>query len=1678
MTTISASSTIGIQLSSPSYTNPVVIDPGVTIHGAHLGVFAPTGSWTIQNDGSIGGAATYTVGVYMQDGVGIVVNDGIISGGTGSSGGGAGVILELGGSVTNAAVASITGGDGIEIGGVEGHVHSSAAGPGTVVNNGSIAGYSRDGFYGIGVYLGSGGSVTNATSGSITGGFGNGTIFGGGGVVVDGGAGTVVNGGVIAGIGTTGSGINLTGLVINAASGSITGGTGVLDTSGTIINLGSIAGTGTDGQGVWLIDGGLVTNAASASITGGGEAIDIEGGTGTVINYGYIAGFLFDGVAMGASGSTLTNAASGLITGATAVYGNNGTVINQGSIAGTGSLGNGVLLHNGGFVTNAASASITGANEGIQISGGAGTLINSGRIAGTGTNGQGVALLSGGSVTNTAAASITGGYAGIDAHAGIATVVNDGTITAFGEHGTDIYLGAGGVVINQVGATIGSPSANTSAVYISGGVGTVTNFGTMNAAVWFQTGGAVTNESGGRIISGSTSGYGVGLYSGGTVTNAGEISGLLVGIDASHLGGTVINQAGGTITGQYAGVLMGIIDNPSGGSRNVTNQAGGTIIGDSGVLAGGNSATVTNAGTIAGTFAGTISHGGITLVVGAGVSMTAGGIVTNQSGGIITGASYGVYISNGAAMVVNAGTISGSSGAVRFAAGDEDRLVVDPGAVFNGTVNGGNTLGATALSALELATGASTGTLSGLGTKYVDFGTIIFDLNSDWLIAGNTSGLTSTIVGFAQGDTIELTGVTATGSSFANGILTLDEASGAAKLNFAGTFASDAFQIANVSGGVEVTTSATVSSGVYDSNSLTNSGLVESVTLGAGAVLTNAATGLITNPSGTGVYSAATSTGVSVINAGGIAGGGANGFGIELLGGGVVTNAATGTIASSQHNGVYITGAAGTVINAGIISSAGTHAPISLFKGGAVSNAGTGTISSSIWTGIYITGAAGTVLNAGHITSGGTHIAVDLTKGGYVSNAATGVISNSSGGGAIYVKGGATVVNFGTLAGKSGVDDTGAITVINAGTISASSSGGVNINGAAGGAVTNQSTGTISVNGGGADVYVNGGVGTVLNAGKLSAQATAILFKNGGSVTNQSTGTISGDTGQGVFVNGGAGTVINAGTISGTTYAVRFAAGFTNRLVVDPGAVFTGTVTGGNVIGGTAVSTLELASGTSTGTLTGLGSKYSDFAQITIDPGATWTLAGVNTLVAGQTLTLTGATLTDPTNLVNDGGIIIDPSTMTVAGLIGTGSVTIDAASTLGVQGTVANGETIVFSGSGAYLYLANPDAVAGSVTNFAVGDTIDLKGITSADYSGGMLSFNGGSFALSLANGSTATASISGDNVVISASLCFCANTQILTPLGERSVQELAVGDLVTTWSGETRHIVWIGVGKVLATRGRRNAATPVIVRKGALADNVPNRDLRVTKGHAFYLDDVLIPVEFLVNHRSILWDDRAQEVELYHMELESHDVLLANGAPAETYRDDGNRWLFQNANSGWGLPPQEPCAPVLTGGPVVDAVWRRLLDRAGLRPGLPTTADPDLHLLVDGRRVDGKTQAGGLYMFHLLERPGNVRIISRAGAPDALGIARDPRLLGVGVRQIRLWRGARLRLIEASDPSLDEGFQLFEADNGIRWTDGNALLPAALFEGVDGACELELYVGGATQYPLFGEPVRAEAA
>ena len=378
------------------------------------------------------------------------------------------------------------------------------------------------------------------------------------------------------------------------------------------------------------------------------------------------------------------------------------------------------------------------------------------------------------------------------------------------------------------------------------------------------------------------------------------------------------------------------------------------------------------------------------------------------------------------------------------------------------------------------------------------------------------------------------------------------------------------------------------------------------------------------------------------------------------------------------------------------------------------------------------------------------------------------------------------------------------------------------------------------------------------------------------------------------------------------------------------------------------------------------------------------------------------------------------------------------------------------------------PPATPRRCPDVAPGDVLELPGnaVTSASFGAtsltvttndGTYAFTNVSYASPVAGYTAAFDPTTGLEAITfsHSAVCFCSGTLILTDRGEVPVEALVIGDRAITLSGEARPITWIGTGRVLATRGRRSAATPIIVSKGALADNVPHRDLAVTKGHSLFLDGVLIPVEFLVNHRSIRWDDRAQEVTVYHIELDTHDVLLANGAPAESYRDDGNRWLFRNANTGWGLPPQAPCAPVLTGGATVDAVWRRLLDRAGPHGNLPLTGR--CRSAPAGRRTAARRHAASgrrpCLQFARCARHCAHRLTRRGTA--GIGACPRPAQSWRGAAPDRGASGTKFRVIEASDATLTDGFHAFEAANGFRWTDGDAAVPIELFAGFAGSVE-----------------------
>ena len=75
------------------------------------------------------------------------------------------------------------------------------------------------------------------------------------------------------------------------------------------------------------------------------------------------------------------------------------------------------------------------------------------------------------------------------------------------------------------------------------------------------------------------------------------------------------------------------------------------------------------------------------------------------------------------------------------------------------------------------------------------------------------------------------------------------------------------------------------------------------------------------------------------------------------------------------------------------------------------------------------------------------------------------------------------------------------------------------------------------------------------------------------------------------------------------------------------------------------------------------------------------------------------------------------------------------------------------------------------------------------------------------------------------------------------------------------------------------------------------------------------------------------------------------------------------------------------------------------------------------------------------------------------------------MALRRIVLTHGRRLVLIEADDARLTDGFHGFEPDRAIRWTNGDAALPAALFEGFSGPVQIELVVVSTVQYVAVDE-------
>jgi hypothetical protein len=152
----------------------------------------------------------------------------------------------------------------------------------------------------------------------------------------------------------------------------------------------------------------------------------------------------------------------------------------------------------------------------------------------------------------------------------------------------------------------------------------------------------------------------------------------------------------------------------------------------------------------------------------------------------------------------------------------------------------------------------------------------------------------------------------------------------------------------------------------------------------------------------------------------------------------------------------------------------------------------------------------------------------------------------------------------------------------------------------------------------------------------------------------------------------------------------------------------------------------------------------------------------------------------------------------------------------------------------------------------------------------------------------------------------------------GERKVEELAIGDLLPTVFGGVRPIQWIGrypIKKSDPSRSWVKTALPVRVARSAIAPDVPHADLYMTGWHALLIDGLLIPVGDLINDTTIRrHDTQGDELEFFHIKMESHDAIYAEGAQVETLGEVDERAInFAEYFRLYGIPETEetPCAP-----------------------------------------------------------------------------------------------------------------------------------------------------------------------
>jgi hypothetical protein len=790
-------------------------DPGVVSTGTSV-------TTSVTNDGAIlaNGYLGYADGwaVWANGAaIGSITNNGLVDGevrGVSIDNDGVSAVTTL----TNNAGAVING--GLQMAIYNGNVL------GTVVNSGTITG--ANGIYSLvttgtidnraGGWLQGGKAidVDGGTVGTIT---NAGTIYGGKGLFISASAsvGTVDNGGSFLGLGDFAVFASGTiGTLTNSGTFAGTGGIASLVGIGSLSNQagGRIEGTAVEGL---YIGGtaGTITNAAGATIAGTtrGAVVATGATVTTVTNDGSVTGVFDWGFFAFGTVDTLTNSGTFAGTGGVASLTGIGSLSNQagGRIEGTAVEG---LFIGGtaGTVTNAAGATIIGATRGVTIDTGAtvttitnagsvaggsdwavfnfgtvDTLTNSGTIAGMG----GIASLTGlGSLSNQAGGRIEGASFGavyVSGSAGTIANAAGATISGAGRGAIDVDAAGTLTTLSNAGVITNTAASNGWGVFNENVVSTLVNSGTIATAavngggvVTFTQMDSLTNQAGGLIEGSNGTGVYVLVGTVTTLTNAGTISGSNYGVLTDSTSDATIDTLdnSGLITSSFRAVdnghVIGTLVNSgriTGANSAITNSGSIGSIVNSGTVAfsgSGSGPAIHNLGTMsggAGTQPAIQSTGSGALIAGTIVNegvIFNGFTIANQDVEVVTGAGDGIFIG---------GTLAATDGNLALSAGGGGALVLQSDVSVNGgsgTFTNAALLGVigtrqvtgdyqqvpigTFISALD-------GTLPGEYGQFVISGSATF---------GGSLGLFEGVLSLAPGQTFELFDFASSSGGFSN----------------------------------------------------------------------------------------------------------------------------------------------------------------------------------------------------------------------------------------------------------------------------------------------------------------------------------------------------------------------------------------------------------------------------------------------------------------------------------------------------------------------------------------------------------------------------------------------------------------------------------------------------------------------------------------------------------------------------------------------------------------------------------------------------------------------------------------------------------------------------------------------------------------------------------------------